>query len=147
MKSVMEFDPWLAAPLIKEFEGYSARSYLCPAGIWTIGYGHTRGVKPSQIITREKADELLRQDLINTQDELSIVCKVPVSEGMFIALMSFVFNLGLSKVRNSTLFKKLNAGDYQGAAQEFSRWKYADGKVLPGLERRRAAEQKAFLGQ
>lgn len=147
MKAVMEYDPWLAAPLVKEFEGFSARSYLCPANVWTIGYGHTAGVKSGQVITREDADELLRQDLMNTQDELSIVCKVPVTEGMFIALMSFVYNLGLSKVRNSTLFKKLNTGDYQGAAQEFPRWKYADGKVLSGLERRRLAEQKTFLGQ
>lgn len=148
MKSVIEFDPWIAAPLIKQFEGLELKAYICPAGVWTIGYGHTRGVKPGQVITKEEAENLLRKDLERYQMELSNLVKVPVTDGQFIALMSWFYNLGNTlDVRRSQLLKKLNAGDYSGAAAEFPKWRKSGNEVIPGLVRRRAAEQKEFLKQ
>lgn len=148
MKAVMEYDPWLAAPLVKEFEGLELKAYICPAGVWTIGYGHTRGVKPGQTITEEQAETLLRKDLERYQIELSNLVHVPVSEGQFIGLLSWFYNLGnTQEVRGSKLLRLLNAGDFAGAANEFPRWRKSGNEVIPGLVRRRAAEQKVFLGQ
>lgn len=147
MKSVMEYDAWLAAPLIKEFEGLRLQSYICPAGVWTIGYGHTRGVKPGQKITEAQAEDLLRKDLDRYQIELANLVHVPVTQGQFIGLLSWFYNLGNTRaVRDSTLLKLLNSGDYMGAANQFPRWNKSGKVVIDGLVRRRAIEQKTFLG-
>lgn len=146
MKSVMEYDAWLAAPLVKEFEGLRLQSYICPAGVWTIGYGHTRGVKPGQKITEAQAEDLLRKDLDRYQIELANLVHVPVTQGQFIALMSWFYNLGNTRaVRDSTLLKLLNSGDYMGAANQFPRWNKSGKVVIDGLTRRREAERKMFL--
>lgn len=146
MKSVMEYDAWLAAPLVKEFEGLRLQSYICPAGVWTIGYGHTRGVKPGQKITEAQAEDLLRKDLDRYQVELANLVHVPVTQGQFIALMSWFYNLGNTRaVRDSTLLKLLNSGDYMGAANQFPRWNKSGKVVIDGLTRRREAERKMFL--
>ena len=133
--------------LIKEFEDLYLEAYLCPAGKWTIGYGHTKTAKPGMKITERGAEELLQHDLAWCEDAVRKNVKVPLTQNQFDALVSFVFNVGEGAFRKSTLLKKLNAGDYEGAANEMPRWKRGGGKVLRGLVRRREAEKKLFLKQ
>ncbi len=129
--------------LIKRFEGLRLKPYLCPAGIASIGYGHTYLVNLNDpAITEEEADRLLAQDLKLYEKPVSEMVKVPINQNQFDALVSFAFNLGTAALRGSTLLKKLNAG--QPCAAEFDRWIYAAGKALPGLVRRRAAERRLF---
>ena len=135
----------LAARLIKEFEGCELTAYKCPAGIWTIGYGHTDGVYEGQQITQEDADALLMDDMMEADDCIGDWCDVSLDDTQRAALISFVFNLGCQAFRNSTLLKLLNAGDYEGAAKQFPRWNKANGAVLAGLTRRREAEKELFL--
>lgn len=131
--------------LIKSFEGFRADAYLCPAGVWTIGYGHTGDVKPGQRVTEHQADAILEYDLDRFERGVADLVDVPLTANQFSALVSFAFNLGLDALERSTLLALLNAGDYQGASRQFARWRIAGGKVLPGLERRRAAERALFL--
>jgi GH24 family phage-related lysozyme (muramidase)/murein DD-endopeptidase MepM/ murein hydrolase activator NlpD len=130
--------------LIKEFEGLRLKAYRDPVGVWTIGYGHTGGVKAGQVITQARAEQLLKGDTGWAQDAVRRSVKVPLSQGQFDALTSFTFNLGAGALASSTLVKKLNAKDYAGAQKEFGRWVHAGGQVLAGLVRRRAAEAKMF---
>lgn len=131
--------------LIKHFEGLQTHAYLCPAGVWTIGYGHTRGVRSGEVITSEQADALLSDDLSASERAVERSVTVPLSQQQFDALVSFTFNFGEGNLHDSTLLKKLNAGDSAGAADEFLRWVNADGKKLPGLVERRNAERQLFL--
>lgn len=136
--------------LIKEFEGCSLAAYRCPAGVWTIGYGHTgkvdgKAVSLGMRITQAKAAQLLREDLTSFEAAVNAAVKTLVTQNMFDALVSFAYNCGAGALRNSTLLKKLNAGDYSGAADEFPKWNKSGGKVLNGLVRRREAERKLFL--
>lgn len=131
--------------LIREFEGCKLTSYRCPAGVWTVGVGHTGSdVKPGMKITEEQADELLRRDLIKFETLVEVMVKVPVTQGQFDALVSFAFNCGTGNLAKSTLLKRVNAKDFDEAANEFPKWNRAGGKVLPGLTRRRLAEQQLF---
>jgi len=132
--------------LIKKFEGCSLSAYRCPRGVWTIGWGHTGCVKQGDRITQEKADELLKKDLKVFEAHVSNIVKIPVTQNQFDALVSFEYNVGYENFSKSTLLKLLNQGKYKEAAQQFERWKYAGGKVLAGLERRRQAEKNLFLG-
>ncbi|MFP5338162.1 MAG: lysozyme [Gammaproteobacteria bacterium] len=132
--------------LIKSFEGLRLSAYKCPADVWTIGYGTTAGVKPGQTITKERAEELLRDDVKRFEGQVLRLVKVPLTQGQHDALVSFVYNLGAGNLSNSTLLRLLNAGDYAGAAAQFNRWNKAGGKVLSGLVRRRAAERALFEG-
>lgn len=131
--------------IIKDFEGCRLKAYICPAGVWTIGYGHTANVKPDMVITSTDAERLLRQDLKRFEEAVSSLVKVPVTPNQFSALVSFTFNIGVGALRNSTLLRKLNSSNYKGAAEEFLRWNKANGKVLPGLTKRRKAERDLFL--
>lgn len=131
--------------LIKHFEGVQLKAYKCPASIWTIGYGHTAGVQPGDIITAEEADYLLRQDIAKSEWGVIQNVSVQITQNQFDALVSFVFNLGVGNFRTSTLLKKLNDRDYDGAAKELLRWTHVGGKTSPGLERRREAEKALFL--
>lgn len=131
--------------LIKHFEGLRLQAYQCSAYVWTIGYGHTAGVQPGDSVTTKQADSLLRQDIEESERSIAHYVTVPLNHCQFDALVSFTFNLGAGNFRTSTLLKKLNAGDYSGAADEFSRWINAGGKPLPGLVRRREAERLLFL--
>lgn len=133
--------------LIKSFEGLRLSAYKCPADVWTIGHGTTAGVKPGQTITKERAEELLREDVERFEAQVLRLVKVPLSQGQFDALVSFTYNLGAGNLSNSTLLRLLNAGDYAGAADQFDRWNKAGGKVLAGLVRRRAAERALFEGK
>lgn len=132
--------------LIKSFEGLRLSAYKCPADVWTIGFGTTAGVKPGQTITKERAEELLREDVKRFEAQVLRLVKVPLTQGQHDALVSFVYNLGAGNLSNSTLLRLLNAGDYAGAAAQFDRWNKAGGKVLAGLVRRRAAERALFEG-
>jgi lysozyme len=131
--------------LIKRFEGLSIKAYQCSAGVWSIGFGSTSNVKPGQIITVAEAHHRLKQDVRDSEAAVKRLVTVPLSQHQFDALVSFVFNVGAGALSKSTLLKKLNAGDYQGAAGEFLRWNKAGGKVLPGLTRRRSAERELFI--
>ncbi|NHB89589.1 lysozyme [Photorhabdus tasmaniensis] len=130
---------------LKRYEGCSLTAYRCPANVWTIGYGHTRGVKPGDAITDEQATQFLLEDLAPVYITIETNVKVPLTQGQFDALCSFIFNCGASAFVRSTLLKKLNAGDYRGAADELMRWNMAGGRVLPGLNARRASERSMFL--
>ena len=130
--------------LIKDFEGCRLKAYLCPAGVWTIGYGHTQGVKPDMVINQLQAERFLRQDLKRFEDAVTSLVKVPITLNQFSALVSFAYNVGVGALYDSTLLRKLNKKDYKGAANEFLRWNKAGGKVLPGLTRRRLAEKDLF---
>lgn len=131
--------------LIKEFEGFEPEAYLCPAGIWTIGYGHTGDVSEGQTVTEEEAEELLRQDVAFAEDAVTDYVEGDLTQGQFDALVCFVFNIGAGAFRDSTLLRLLNQGDNEGAAEQFLRWNKAGGKVLSGLTRRREAERELFL--
>ena len=132
--------------LIRNAEGLRLAAYLCPAGILTIGYGHTGpDVKTGQKITAEQANELLVKDVERFEKAVSELVTVPIKQGMFDALISFSFNLGAGALKGSTLLKKLNAHDIAGAADEFLKWNKAKGKVLKGLTERRERERELFL--
>lgn len=133
--------------LIKEFEGLSLKAYVCPAGVLTIGYGTTRGVKPGQVISEAEAEAMLREDVRQFERGVSEAVKVPLAQHEFDALVSFAYNVGLGAFRTSTLLRLLNKGDKAGAAAQFGRWNKAKGKVLAGLTRRRAAERAMFEGK
>jgi lysozyme len=133
--------------IIKKFEGCKLKAYLCPAGIPTIGYGHTYGVKLGRVISKAEADVLLDHDYQDALNAVEELIKVPLTENQLGALSSFVFNLGRGKLLGSTLRKKLNHGDYKGAAEEFDKWVYAGGVKLNGLIARRAAEKELFLSE
>lgn len=130
--------------LIKQFEGLYLKAYRCPAGVPTIGYGHTAGVAMGQTITQQQADDYLRRDVRQFERAVARLVTVPLTQGQFDALVSFAFNLGEGALAQSTLLRMLNAGDYAGAAAQFDRWNKAGGRVLPGLVRRRAAERALF---
>lgn len=144
--------------LVKQYEGFRAKAYLCPAGILTIGYGHTgRDVLPGMIITPQRAIELLFADLASAVALVNKFVLVKLTQGQFDALVSIFFNVGpgrkdvkdgLVSLKNgqpSTLLRKLNLGDYIGAAAEFPKWNRSGGVVLDGLTNRRQEEQRLFL--
>lgn len=143
--------PLAALALVQHFEGLYLRAYLCPAGVPTIGYGHTAGVKMGQTISRAQAEQLLLDDMTDALARVDAMVKVPLNDGQRGALSSFVFNLGAGSLQSSTLLKLLNSGDTAGAAGQFGRWVNAtvNGKLtkLPGLVARRAAEQALFEGR
>ena len=129
--------------LIKRFEGLRLKAYLCPANVVTVGFGHTKGVQLNDPeITEEEADRLLAEDLKLYERAVTEMVKVPITPNQFDALCALAFNIGTGALRGSTLMKKLNAG--QPCAAEFDRWIFSNGKALPGLVRRRAAERRLF---
>ena len=131
--------------LIKSFEGLRLHAYKCPAGVWTIGYGHTKGVKKGDMITELKAETLLIIDLQSSENAINSLVKVPLTPNQFDSLASFVFNVGSGNFQKSTLLKKLNNKDYTGASNEFGKWVFANKKKLLGLVKRREAEKELFL--
>ncbi|MEB7623177.1 lysozyme [Enterobacter vonholyi] len=136
--------------LIKQFEGCKLTAYQDSVGVWTIGYGWTKPVDGKPIragmtIKQETAERLLKTGLVSYESDVSRLVKVGLTQGQFDALVSFTYNLGARSLSTSTLLRKLNAGDYAAAADEFLRWNRAGGKVLNGLIRRREAERALFL--
>ena len=136
--------------LIKQFEGCKLTAYQDSVGVWTIGYGWTQPVDGKPIragmtIKQETAERLLKTGLVSYESDVSRLVKVGMTQGQFDALVSFTYNLGARSLSTSTLLRKLNAGDYTGAAAEFMSWNKAGGKALKGLTRRREAERTLFL--
>lgn len=134
--------------LIKISEGFRSRAYLCPAGIPTIGFGSIRYKgKPVDMrlnITEEQAEEQLKVDVEKTEAQVRNLVKVDISQKQFDALVSFTYNIGAGAFKNSTLLRKLNNDDYEGAANEFKRWIRGGGRILGGLVTRRKAEEDLF---
>jgi len=137
--------------IIKHYEGLKLEAYLCPGGKWTVGWGHTRGVTKGMTITIEQAEKFLIQDVQEAADAVRTLPKVSLNNNQFSALVSFVFNVGVTNFRKSTLLKMLNEGDFLKAADQFHRWVYATNPatntkvVLKGLVSRRWAERDLFL--
>lgn len=159
-----------AVNLIKHFESLhdgdpgrmGLQPKLCPAGIWTVGWGRAlrhpdtkeflRGLEHRELayqlypsVTIEQAEQWLREDIEEFETHVRRYVTVPLSDNQLGALVSFVYNIGQNAFARSTLLRKLNSGDYLGAANEFSRWNKANGKILNGLIKRRAAERELFL--
>jgi lysozyme len=132
--------------LIKQCEGLRLKAYRDSGSVLTIGYGHTRGVKAAQVITEAQADELLAADAQEAAEAVNRHA-LPCTQGQFDALTDFVFNLGEDRFANSTLLRMHQLGNFTGAAQQFGRWIYDNGRVLPGLVRRRALEAAMYLGE
>ena len=132
--------------LIKHFEGCELNAYKCPAGVWTIGYGHIKGVSEGMSITQEQAEQMLLDELKEYENYINELVTVNLSQNQFDALVSWVYNLGPANLKSSTLLKVLNSGDYVGVPDQIERWNKAGGKVLEGLIRRRQAESSLFCG-
>jgi len=133
--------------LIKKFEGLELEAYQCAAGVWTIGYGYIKGVQEGDVWSEEKADYMLFRELEEEYEGyVNDYVHVPLNQCQFDALCSFVYNLGGNALKNSTLLKVLNTGDYEGVPEQIMRWNKAGGKVLAGLVRRRECESLLFQG-
>ena len=130
--------------LIMQFEGFEAKAYKCPAGVWTIGYGRTDGVKEGMTTTKDKEAAYLQSKAYEIAVEIQDKLKDVPSQGQINALTSFAYNLGIGALTSSTLFKKHLAGDFATAQNEFTKWNKArvngELKVLDGLTRRRKFE-------
>lgn len=130
--------------LIRHFEGCRFDAYLCPAGVWTIGYGHTADVKEGDSIDQEAAEAFLIEDLETFEQAVTRLVEVPLTQQQFDALVSWTFNLGAGNLAESTLLKKLNNYQYAEVPEQMMRWVRAGGQVLEGLVKRRAAEAALF---
>ena len=131
--------------LIKQFEGLRLEAYQCSAGVWTIGWGHTSGVKQGDKITTEQALDFLRSDLEKFENAINNLVTVKLNQNQYDALVSFVFNIGINAFKQSTMLKFLNNNSFPLAAGQFDRWIKSHGKVLEGLVKRRKAEKELFL--
>jgi len=132
--------------LIKHFEGCELEAYKCPAGVWTIGYGHIKGVQEGDVITEQQAHDMLVEELDEYENYINTLVTVPLNQNQYDALVSWVYNLGSSNLNSSTLLKVLNTGNYAEVPEQILRWNKAGGKVLEGLTRRRQEEANLFSG-
>lgn len=130
--------------LVKDFEGFYADEYICPAGVPTIGYGHTGGDIPVHI-SKEDAEEVLKKDLEEHSGYITDMVTVQLNDDQFGALVSLCFNIGPNKLKNDSIIQKLNTGDHEVAAGDFWMMRRAAGQILKGLQERRAAECHLFL--
>ncbi len=131
---------------LKQFEGYRAKAYRCPAGVWTCGYGHTKGVTARTVCDKKKAEEWLRKDFEPIESFLSAVPEITKTQGRFDACADFCFNLGTGAFKGSTLFKKIKDRASASVIQlEFLKWVYSNGKPLEGLKSRRRWEAQRFI--
>ena len=133
--------------LIKKFEGCELEAYKCAAGVWTIGYGSTKGVKEGDTHTQEEADKLLLHEMSEYEGYINEMVTTNLNQNQFDALVSWVFNLGPSNLSSSTLLIKINNKDWEDIPNQIKRWNKAGGKVLEGLIRRREAESLLFEGK
>ena len=133
-----------AYDLIMRLEGFSDKAYKCPAGVLTIGYGHTGDIKATDVITKTKAIDLLTQDV----NKLCVPClkDLELTQNQYDALCSFIYNVGPTNFNKSTMKKLLVAGKYTEASDQFDRWVKAKGQTIKGLVLRRRAEKRLFLG-
>lgn len=139
--------------LIKQFEGLSLKAYLCPAGIWTIGYGATfyqngQRVKQGDVINQETANLLLKFHVSTFEKSVDSLTNDNITQTQFDALVSFCYNVGISNFRSSTLLKKINKNTLdESIKSEFKKWVFADGKKIKGLEYRRDAEANLYFSK
>lgn len=131
--------------LTEHFEGCEFKAYQDGGGVWTIGVGHTKGVKQGMTCTHDQAMQWLREDVEEAEDAVADLVKVPLNQNQYDALVDFVFNLGRTQFAGSTLLRLLNLGKVIEAARQFPRWNKDNGRVIAGLTRRREAEQELFL--
>lgn len=133
--------------LIKHFEGCSLTAYLCPAGKWTIGYGHTNGVQKGDKISLETAEYYLAQDLLTFELNVRTRCTAALNDYQVDALTSFAYNVGVAAFSKSTLLRIINRGetDEEKIRAQFARWVHAGDRVLPGLVKRRKAEADLYF--
>lgn len=133
--------------LIKSFEGLRLKAYKCPAGVWTIGYGHTKGVKEGDVITEEEAEDMLKKDVLNFEINVRGAVIPNLNDHQYDALTSFAYNVGPGNFRKSTLLRLINSGitAREDITNQFMRWVYAGGKKLTGLVRRRTAEAELYF--
>ena len=134
---------------IKQFEGLRLVAYRCAAGVWTIGYGHTAGVRAGMKITKAQADAYLLEDVARFEaGVLRLTAPRRLTQGQFDALVSFAFNLGLSALERATLRRLIKAGASDGdIVRQFGKWVFAGGKKLQGLVRRRAWEGQRWMAK
>lgn len=132
--------------LIKKFEGCELKAYQCSADVWTIGYGHTKGVKEGDEIDQIMAENMLQEDLRIFEGYVNDAVRVPLKQNQFDALVSWTYNLGVGNLKSSTMLKEINNGNLDRVPSEMARWNKAGGEVLEGLERRRKAEGLLFEG-
>jgi lysozyme len=131
--------------IVKEFEGLRLSAYKCPAGVWTIGYGHTEGVTRGMQITKEEAEDLLRHDLQLFENGVKrFIGDAPTNENQFSAFVSLAYNIGITAFGKSSALREHKSGNYELAANKIMLWNKAGGKVLAGLIRRRKAESKLY---
>ena len=133
--------------MIKHFEGLELNAYQCAAGVWTIGYGHTKGIQPGMVITEETANDMLVEELEEYEGYINNMVHCSLSQHQFDALVSWVYNLGSTNLKNSTLLKVLNDWKHEEAPAQIRRWNKAGGRILEGLVRRREAEALLFMGE
>jgi|TARA_Y100000310_G_C20381399_1_gene668290 lysozyme len=140
--------------LIKKFEGCKLKAYQDSVDVWTIGYGHTKGVEEGQEITQDEAEEMLASELEEYEGYISDMVECDLEQCQFDALVAWVYNLGPTNLKSSTLLKRLNwfsgggsESDFEDVPEQIKRWNKAGGKVLQGLVRRREAEALLFQGK
>jgi len=131
--------------LLKKFEGCKLKAYKCPAGVWTIGYGHTSAAGAPEVvqgmtITQAEANDILRRDLVKYEQGVEALVKQPLTQNQFDVLVDFAYNAGIGALKSSTLLKKVNAADFDAVPAELMKWTKGGGKVLPGLVNRRRTE-------
>jgi lysozyme len=133
--------------LIKKFEGCELKAYQDSVGVWTIGYGHTKGVEEGQEITQDEAEDMLASELDEYEGYIRDMVECDLEQNQFDALVAWVYNLGPTNLRSSTMLKRLNKKDFDDVPNQIKRWDKAGGKVLAGLVRRREAESLLFEGK
>lgn len=133
--------------LIKSFESCKLKAYRCPAGVWTIGYGHTKGVKEGMVISQEDAERFFNEDIREFEGQLNTL-QLEINQNQYDALMSFIYNVGVARLAKSTLLKKVKANSEDKTIRnEFNKWVYTGAQKLPGLQRRRAAEADLYFSK
>lgn len=138
---------------IERLEGFRATKYRDIAGHWTIGFGHlirdeeNALMRDGLTLTREEALHILRKDVIDAEHAINTLVTVPLKQEQYDALVSFVFNVGAGRFRDSTLLQRLNAGHCCAVPDQLRRWKRAGGQVSAGLIARRAAEIALYVGE
>jgi len=133
--------------LIKHYEGCELKAYRCPADVLTIGYGVTKGVTEDMEITQQQADEMLEAELVEYEHYLDNMVKVTLNQNQYDSLIAWIYNLGPTNLKKSTLLIVLNNGNYENVPDQIKRWNKANGKVLNGLVKRRNSEALLFEGK
>ena len=133
--------------LIKSFDGCELTAYRCSADVPTIGYGHTAGVSDGDTCTQEEAESMLAEDLVEFEDYVKNYVESELQQNEFDALVAWTYNLGPANLKESTMLKELNSGNFEEVPRQMKRWNRAGGEVLDGLIRRREAESRLFKGE